>query len=154
VKTTIHITKKDLDKDNYYKEDGIGTYSEPFDAEIISDENLGYIRFKEGVYVTGGITIKAGSGIEAGWGIEAGYGIKVGDCIEAGDGIVSLYSYIKAKLSIDFSTTISAGIFSTSGAKDIEAREINGKVIYGNVILLKDTEKTITIDGKDIKISE
>ena len=142
MKTTIHITKKDLDKDNYYKEDGIGTYSEPFDAEIISDENLGYIRFKEGVYVTGGITIKAGSGIEAGWGIEAG------------DGIVSLYSYIKAKLSIDFSTTISAGIFSTSGAKDIEAREINGKVIYGNVILLKDTEKTITIDGKDIKISE
>lgn len=101
----------------------------------------------------GSIVAEKGSGIEAGWGIEAGSGIEAGEGIKAGEGIYSLYSWVKAKLSINFSTTISAGIFSKSGEKEIEAKEINGKVIYGKVNLLKEEKKIITIDGKDIEMS-
>ena len=57
----------------------------------------------------------------------------------------TLYSWIKAKLAITFNTscTISAGIFSTSGAQDIECQEINGgKVIYGNIKLLQKENST------------
>ena len=37
--------------------------------------------------------------------------------------------------------TISAGIFSYEGAQDIEAQEIEGNVIYGNVKLLPKKDK-------------
>ena len=86
-----------------------------------------------GLGIEAGEGIKTGEGIKAGWGIEAGWGIK------AGWGITSLYSYITTKLKIVFNAkcTISAGIFSTNGAQDITAQEIEGgKVIYGNVKLL------------------
>jgi hypothetical protein len=208
----IKITKSDLDKGNYYKEDGIGTYDNYADVSVEIAENLGYVKFKKGLYVNFSITalagsgieagrgikagwgieagsgikagegieagsgikagegieagrgikagwgieagsgIKAGEGIKAGWGIEAGWGIKAGWGIEAGWGIVSLYSYIKAKLAITFSTTISAGIFSISGEKEIEAQEINGKVIYGTVNLIpKEEEKALS--GQEVEVT-
>ena len=68
----LKITKKDLDKNNFYKEDGIGIYSEPKNVSVEIDRNLGRVQFKEGVYVMGDIIIEAGSSIEAGSGIEAG----------------------------------------------------------------------------------
>ena len=160
---TITITKKDLDKDNFYKEPEIGTWDNYENVSVVIEENLGYVRFKKGVYVNGsvlaeagsgieagdgikaGLGIEAGEGIKAGSGIEAGLGIKAGLGIEAGDGITSLYSWIRAKLAVTFSTscTISAGIFSTSGAQDIECQEINGgKVIYGNLKLLPKENRT------------
>ena len=148
---TITITKKDLDKDNFYKEPEIGTWDNYENVSVVIEENLGYVRFKKGVYVNGSVLAEAGSGIEAGEGIEAGdgieagWGIEAGEGIEAGWGITSLYSWIKAKLAITFNTscTISAGIFSTSGAQDIECQEINGgKVIYGNLKLLPKENST------------
>jgi hypothetical protein len=155
---TIKITKADLDSENYYKEDGIGYSGPDEDASVEIEENLGWVRFKKGVYVTGSIVVKAGSsikagdgieagdgikagdgieagwGIKAGWGIEAGWGIKAGSSIKAGEGIVSLYSWIKAKLSIKIDTrcTIAAGIFSFEGVQNVEAAEIEGNVVYGN----------------------
>ena len=84
--------------------------------------------------IKAGWGIEAGLEIEAGSGIEAGLGIKAGEGIEAGEGIISLYSWIKAKLKIkiDARCTISAGIFSFDGKKDIEAQEIEGNIIYGD----------------------
>ena len=76
---TIKITKADLDENNYYKHaDGIGHSGPDEEANIEIEENLGYVKFKKGVYVTGQITAKAGSGIEAGEGIKAGCGIVTG----------------------------------------------------------------------------
>ena len=140
---TIYIKKEDLDEDNFYKEDGIGTYNEPENVSVEIDENLGCVRFKEGVYVNGSIKCKAGSGITAGEGIEAGSGITAGEGIEAGWGIVSLLGHIKASLAIKFDSrcTLSAGIFSFSGEREIEAQEIiGGKVIYGKVKILPKEE--------------
>jgi len=177
---TIIITKKDLDKDNYYKESEIGTYSAYEDFSVVIEESLGWVKFKKGIYVNGSITAKAGSGIkaglgikagsgikaglgiEAGWGIkagsgiEAGWGIKAGEGIEAGWGITSLYSYITAKLKISFNAncTISAGIFSTSGEKEITAQEIEGgKVIYGKVTLLPKENVVETLSGKEVSVT-
>ena len=147
----ITITKKDLDKDNYYKEDGIGTYSEYENVSVEIESNLGWVRFKNGIYVKGSVTALAGSGIEAGWGIKAGWGI------EAGSGITSLHSYIKSKLAITFNAkcTLSAGIFSISGEQEIEAQEIEGgKVIYGKVKFLPKEEKikTPSLKGKEVEV--
>ncbi len=57
----VHITKKDLDKDNFYKDSGINTTE-----EITCDENLGYIKFKKSVITTQSIILGFGCGIEAG----------------------------------------------------------------------------------------
>ena len=178
----IKITKEDLDKDNFFNKEEIGTYKEAENVSVEIDENLGWVRFKKGVYVTGSIVCKAGSGIEAGsgikagegieagsgieagegikagWGIEAGSGIKAGWGIEAGEGIVSLYSWIKAKLTINFnsSCTISAGIFSLSGEKEIEAEAIEGgKIIYGTVKLLpvEKVEEEKSLSGKEVEVN-
>ena len=75
---TIKIQKKHLDKDNYYKEDGIGIWDSYENTNVEIDENLGYVKFKKGVYVNGSIICKAGSGIKAGEGIKAGWGIEAG----------------------------------------------------------------------------
>ena len=80
----LKITKADLDKDNFYKKEEIGTYDSCEDVSVEIDENLGWVSFKKGVYVNGEINCKAGSGIKAGWGIEAGEGIKAGWGIKAG----------------------------------------------------------------------
>jgi hypothetical protein len=150
---TIKITKADLDKDNFYKEDGIGNWDNSVEASVKIEEGLGYVRFKKGIYITASLIAEVGSGIKAGEGIEAGSGIK------AGWGIISLYSWIKAKLSItvDSRCTISAGIFSYCGAQDVEAAEINGNVIYGNVKIIpaeKVEKKIIKIKTKTGEVVE
>jgi hypothetical protein len=157
---TIKITKSDLNNNNEYLKE-IGSYYEPEQSHLEIDENLGTVNFKC-IYVTGSIFAKAGSGIKAGEGIEAGDGIKAGsgieagsgikagdgieagsrikagDGIEAGKGIISLHSFIKARLKIisNVNYTIVAGCFSTTGKKEIEAQEIIGNVAYGVVKLL------------------
>jgi hypothetical protein len=105
---TIKIQKKHLDKDNYYKEDGIGIWDSYENTNVEIDENLGYVKFKKGVYVNGSIICKAGSGIEAGEGIEAGLGIMVGEGIMAGLGIMA-GSGIKAGSGIEAGEGIMAG---------------------------------------------
>ena len=105
---TIKIQKKHLDKDNYYKEDGIGIWDSYENTNVEIDENLGYVKFKKGVYVNGSIICKAGSGIEAGEGIEAGLGIMVGEGIMAGLGIMA-GSGIKAGSGIMAGEGIKAG---------------------------------------------
>ena len=105
----LHITKKDLDKYNYYKDSGINTTE-----EITCDENLGYIKFKKSVITTKSIIlgldcgIEAGCGIKAGDGIKAGWGIKAGDGIEAGFGIEAGCG-IKAGCGIEAGYGIKAG---------------------------------------------
>jgi len=54
----MKITKKDLDENNFYKEDGIDT-EEPIEI----DENLFYVKFKKSVKTTSYIFAKAGTGI-------------------------------------------------------------------------------------------
>ena len=53
-----------------------------FNGNIISDENLGFVKLKS-IKVSGFILFKAGSGIKAGEGIEAGGGIEAGLSISA-----------------------------------------------------------------------
>ncbi|MEK6878101.1 MAG: hypothetical protein AABY22_00755 [Nanoarchaeota archaeon] len=72
------ITKKDLDKDNFYKDECVGSYDNYEDVSVEIDENLGWVKFKKGIYINGFLNCKAGSGIKAGEGIEAGSGIKAG----------------------------------------------------------------------------
>ena len=64
----IKISKADLNKDNFYKEDSIGTYDKYEDVQVEIDEDLGWVKFKKGIYVNFSIIAKAGSGIKAGWG--------------------------------------------------------------------------------------
>ncbi len=121
---------------------------------------------KAGEGIKAGWGIEAGSGIKAGSGIEAGSGIKAGEGIKAGWGIVSFYSCVIAKLRIEsnLNCTISAGIFSTTGKKEISAQEVIGNVIYGDVKLIpieKEEElEELTMDeickllGKTIKIKK
>jgi uncharacterized protein (DUF2147 family) len=147
---TIKITKKDLDENNFYKYDGIGEPYNYEDANVEIEENLGCVKFRDGIYVSGSIVAKNNSGIEASG------NIKAGESIEAGEGIVSLYGGIKAgsRIKVNKKCGIIAGIFSLTGEKDVEAQEIIGKVVYGNVKLLKseNDEKTNNLSGKVIKI--
>ena len=104
MKTHI-ITKDQLDKDNYY----IGSVDlSYFDGHLESEKNLGYVKFKRGLAVTGYIVFRPGSGIEAGWGIKAGLSIESGMGIEAGWGIKSGMG-IKSGLSIESGEGIEAG---------------------------------------------
>ena len=57
----LKITKKDLDKNNYYKEDSID-----FDGHVTIEENLGYVKVRKSIILSGFLEAKAGSGIEAG----------------------------------------------------------------------------------------
>jgi len=166
----VHITKKDLDKDNFYKDSGINTTE-----EITCDENLGYIKFKKSVITTQSIIlgfgcgIEAGGGIKAGDGIEAGWGIKAGDGIEAGWGIKAGWG-IEAGLSIickgilKFSYQLFTGICTWRKTTEedliIECGklETDGKIVLGN---LKETgnipeeiDKVKIIDGKKYRLVE
>jgi hypothetical protein len=164
---TIKITKQDLDKDNFYKYDGIGEWDNYEYANVEIEEGLGIVKFKKGIYVIGSIIAKADSGIEAGWGIKAGSGIEAGsgikagwaieagEGIKAGEGIICLYGGIKAgsRIKVNEKCGIVAGIFSDSGEKDIEAQEIIGTVAYGNVKLLPKENKEIeSLSGKVVKV--
>jgi hypothetical protein len=68
-------------------------------------------------------------------------------------GIISLGSYIKAKLKIqiDLRCRIVAGIFSYDGAKEVEAQEIIGEVAYGKVNILTKIEVEQITKAKAIK---
>lgn len=68
----IIITKKDLDENNFYKQDSIGECLNPADTHVEIDEGLDWVWFKKGIYITGCLEVKAGSGIKTDWGIEAG----------------------------------------------------------------------------------
>jgi hypothetical protein len=94
---TYIITKKDLDKENFY----IGkTDLSDFAGHIESEENLGRVRFKTYLRCTGRVLFRAGSGISAGGGISAGWSISAGDSISAGWGI-SAGGGISAGLAIE-----------------------------------------------------
>ncbi len=129
---TIKITKGDLDKDNYYKEENIGTYIEYADCSVEIEANLGYVRFKKGVYVNGSIIAQAGSGIEAGWGIEAGEGIKAGLGINAGSGIEAGEG-ISCKLSLSFKYNLFAGTAWWKKAEGADKKVICGKLESGTI---------------------
>jgi len=113
------ITKADLDSMNFLKEDSL-----EFDGDITFEENLGRVRIKKSVKLTGYLLIKAGSGIEAGEGIKAGEGIEAGLGIEAGWGIKA-GSGIKAGWGIKAGLGIEAGwgIEAGSGIKAGEGIE-------------------------------
>ena len=177
----VHITKKDLDKDNFYKDSGINTTE-----EITCDENLGYIKFKKSVITTQSIIlgfgcgikagwgIKAGDGIEAGFGIEAGCGIKAGCGIEAGYGIkagcgIEAGYGIKAGLSIickrilKFSYQLFSGTCTWRETKEEDLiiscgkLETDGKIILGNLIetgIPEEVEKIKIINGLKYRLVE
>ena len=65
----IKISKNDLDSENFYKNECVDYYNDYQDVNVEIDENLGWVRFKKGLYVNGYIEAKAGSGIEAGSGM-------------------------------------------------------------------------------------
>jgi hypothetical protein len=111
---TLILTRNDFEKSHNYWSDYVGKEDlSDFDGNVEIIENLGCVKFKN-IKVKGYLLAKAGSGIEA------------------GEGIISFYSYIKAKLKISAKLTISAGLFSINGAQDIEAKEINGNIVFGN----------------------
>jgi len=154
---TIYITKADLNKDNYYKEDGIGFDGPDFDGSVEIAEGLGYVKFKKGVYVTGSIVAKAGSGIEAGEGIEAGSGIKAGEGIQAGYGIKA-GSGIKAGEGIQAGYGIKAG-WGIEAGEGIKAGEgivcelslsFSYKLFAGTAPWTNSATKTVTC-GKLLK---
>ena len=147
----VHITKKDLDKDNYYKDSGINTTE-----EITCDENLGYIKFKKSVITTKSIILGLSSGIEAGWGIEAGYGIKAGDGIKAGLSII-------CKRILKFSYQLFSGTCTWRETKEEDLiiscgkLETDGKIILGNLIetgIPEEVEKIKIINGLKYRLVE
>jgi hypothetical protein len=123
------------------------------EAGYLIESGLG---IEVGLGIKAGLGIKVIEGIKAGYGIESGWSINAGSEIEAGEGIISLYGGIKAgsRIKVNEKCGIVAGIFSNSREKDVEAQEIIGKVVYGNVRLLKseNDEKTNNLSGKVIKI--
>lgn len=142
---TIRITRTDLDKDNKYKKGFIGNNDDFEDCSVEIESGLGYVVFEKGIYVKGSIVAEAGSGIKAGL------------------GIVSLNSWIKAKLkiTIDSRCRIVAGCFSFDGAKEVEAQEIEGEIAYGIKKLLPkedikievaETSETISLNGRVYKL--
>ena len=154
----VHITKKDLDKDNYYKNSGINTTE-----EITCDENLGYIKFKKSVITTKSIILGLSCGIKAGWEIEAGCGIKAGWGIEAGRGIKAGLS-INCKGILKFSYQLFVGTCTWKETTDedliIECGklETDGKIVLGNLketgILSEEVERIKIIDGLKYRLIE
>ena len=148
----VHITKKDLDKDNYYKDSGINTTE-----EITCDENLGYIKFKKSVITTKSIILGLDCGIKAGDGIESGYGIKAGDGIEAGLSII-------CKGVLKFSYQLFAGtctwrkITEEDLIVECGKLETDGKIVLGTLketgIIPEEVEKIKIIDGKKYRLVE
>ncbi len=128
----------------------------------------GYIQaggcIKAGNYIQAGNYIKAGDSIEAGSYIKAGYSIKAGGSIEAGnyiqagDGILAGL-YITAKTTISCGLNIYAGICTWRQASEEDktitcSKLIKGKAEYGILKELGEPKRKITIDNKEIEISE
>ena len=160
---TIKITAKDLDSNNYYKEDGIGHIGPDFEGNVEIAENLGTVRFRKGVYVTGyilagaGSGIKAGSGITAGNGITAGWGITAGDGIEAGWGITA-GNGIECKGELSFNYKLFAGTSPWTDSADKYVRcgkLVKGTIAYGDLeeTGMEDDKVEIKVEGKTIMIS-
>ena len=141
----VHITLKDLDKDNYYKDSEINTTE-----EITCDDNLGYIKFKKSVITTKSIILGLSSGIEAGDGIEAGWGI------EAGLSII-------CKRILKFSYQLFSGTCTWRETKEEDLiiscgkLETDGKIILGNLIetgIPEEVEKIKIINGLKYRLVE
>ena len=136
----VHITKKDLDKDNFYKEAGIDTTE-----DITCDENLGYIKFKKSVITKKSLILGLGCGIEAGCGIKAGLSII-------------------CKGILEFSYSLFAGvctwrkIIEEDLIVECSKLETDGKIVLGNLKetgnLPEEIEKIKIIDGKKYKLVE
>ena len=144
----VHITKKDLDKDNYYKDSGINTTE-----EITCDENLGYIKFKKSVITTKSIILGLGCGIEAGYGIKAGCGIEAGDGIKAGLSIIC-----KGILKFSYQLFTGTCTWRQTTEEDLIVEcgklETDGKIVLGNlkkIGITKENEIKI-IDGRKYKL--
>ena len=144
---TLKITKKDLDKDNFYKEKGIGNWDSFEDVSVEIDECLGLVRFSNGIYVNGYILVKAGSGIKAGEGIKAGWGIEAG-------------LSIKCKLSLNIAYRIFAGLALWKKSVKPEEKLIecgrleSGEVCFGELkeIGLPNEKPEINLSGKKVKV--
>ena len=99
----MEITRKDLDENNFFKDDRIET-----DEKIIFKEGLGVVRVRKSIITTKYILAGVGTGIEAGESIKAGWGIKASESVEAGEGIEAGES-IKAGTGIEAGWRIKAG---------------------------------------------
>ena len=132
----VHITKKDLDKDNFYKDSGINTTE-----EITCDENLGYIKFEKSVITTKSIILGLGCGIEAGDGIKAGLSIIC-------KGILK-FSYQLFTGTCTWRQTTEEDLIVECGKL-----ETDGKIVLGNlkkIGITKENEIKI-IDGRKYKL--
>ena len=133
----LKITKKDLDKDNYYiGEEDFSEYNKKYDGKIEIDCDLGTVRFKKGVYASYSIEAKSGSGISAGWGISAGSGISAG-------------------LELSIGLNIFAGVSRHTNAqgdykKITCSKLVKGTVCYGD--LVETGQKEISLSGKEVSI--
>ena len=137
---TIKITAKDLDSNNYYKEDGIGHIGADFEGNVEIAENLGTVQFRKGVYVTGYILAGAGSGIRAGDG-----GITAGDGIEC-----------KGELSYNYKLFAGTSPWADSADKYVRCGKlVKGTIAYGDLeeTGMEDDKVEIKVEGKTIMIS-
>ena len=135
----VHITKKDLDKDNYYKDSGINTTE-----EITCDENLGYIKFKKSVITTKSIILGLGCGIEAGYGIKAGLSIICKRILK--------FSYQLFSGTCTWRETKEEDLIISCGKL-----ETDGKIILGNLIetgIPEEVEKIKIINGLKYRLVE
>ena len=146
---TYLITSKDLDKDNFY----IGsTDLRDYNGHIECSEDLGTVRFKQGVKASGYIYFKKCSGITAGEGITARRGITAGWGITAGSGI-------KCKLILDVKLRIFAGTCTWRLPTDDEmtitcGKLASGTIAYGTLVEtgLPEDKPTPTCNDKEVVI--
>tara|TARA_Y100000296_G_scaffold58551_1_gene67501 strand:- start:11 stop:466 length:456 start_codon:yes stop_codon:yes gene_type:complete len=143
---TYHITAADLDEDGYYV--GPLDLTEIVQGSINIAPDLGTVRFRRSLRVTGSILAGSGSGISAGEGISAGRGIVAGRNItagwgiSAGEGIKSGWGIV-AGLAIT-AATISSGLRVFAGTAtwklpephemEVRARLLSGEVAFGTLI--------------------
>ena len=121
----LKITKKDLDKDNYYiGEEDFSEYNKKYDGKIEIDCDLGTVRFKKGVYASYSIEAKSGSGISAGLELSIGLNIFAG-----------VSRYINAQGDYKKITC---------------SKLVKGTVCYGD--LVETGEKEISLSGKEVSI--
>jgi hypothetical protein len=131
---TLHITKSDLDADNFY----IGaTDVTDWSGDIEIAADLGQVKFKLSARAAGSIRALAGTGISAGWSISAGDGISAGRGISAGEGI-SAGLQISAKF-LTARLRIFAGIcryrIPAPEEMEIHAEVREGMVAFGTVVV-------------------
>lgn len=150
---TLKITKKDLDKDNYY----IGkTDVTDYDGHIEIAGSLGWVRFKRGISAKGSLYAVADTGIKT------GDGIKTGGGIETGGGIVAGLTITCKKLSSELRIFAGVCIWKnpTTEEKQIRCEElVKGEIAYGELVITKPKPglcagKIVEIDGKKYKLEE